>query len=88
MKQIIAKRRQFLIGLILCLGLAIVTNLSSVGQFCLQTLGSASCLFANAANPTLPATGTNGAVVSTSRDASIVGLEVLKDGGKIGRAHV
>ncbi|VEP17659.1 Glutathione hydrolase proenzyme [Hyella patelloides LEGE 07179] len=81
MKKIIAKRKLFLLGFIICLCIGITTNVSAVTQWCLQSLGSASCLFANAANPVLPTTGENGAVVSTSRDASLVGLEVLKDGG-------
>lgn len=81
MKKITAKRKQFLIGFIFCLCFGISTNFSAVTQWCVQSLGNVSCLFANAANPTLAASGENGAVVSTSRDASLVGLEVLKDGG-------
>ena len=79
--KMIPKRKLFLLGFLACICIGILTNLSGVSQWCLQSLGSASCLLANATNPTLPASGNNGAVVSTSRDASLVGLEVLKDGG-------
>lgn len=75
------KIKLFILGFVIFLCIGISTNVDAVTQWCLQSLGSASCLLANAANPTLLATGTNGAVVSTSRDASIVGLEVLQDGG-------
>ena len=75
------KIKLFLLGFIVCLCIGISTNVDAVTQWCLQSLGSASCLFADAAIATPPTTGTNGAVVSTSRDASIVGLEILKDGG-------
>jgi gamma-glutamyltranspeptidase / glutathione hydrolase len=84
MNIITRKRKQFLIGFIFCLCFGISTNFATVSQWCVQSLGSMSCLFANAANatnPTLTTSGENGAVVSTSRDASWVGLEVLKDGG-------
>lgn len=75
------KIKLFILGFVICLCIGISTNVDAVTQWCLQSLGSASCLLADADNLTLPATGTNGAVVSTSRDASIVGLEVLQDGG-------
>ena len=81
MPKINKNRKLFLLSFVVCICIGISTNVDAVTQWCLQSLGSASCLFANAANPTLPATGENGVVVSTSRDASIVGLEVLKDGG-------
>ena len=81
MQKIIKKIKLFLLGFVICLCIGIATNVDAVTQWCVQSLGSASCLLADAANPTLPTTGTNGAVVSTSRDASLVGLEVLKDGG-------
>ena len=81
MQKIIKKGKLFLLGFVICLCIGISTNVDAVTQWCVQSLGSASCLFADAANPTLPTTGTNGAVVSTSRDASLVGLKVLKDGG-------
>jgi gamma-glutamyltranspeptidase / glutathione hydrolase len=84
MNKIIRKRKQFLIGFIFCLSFGILINFTTVSQWCIPSLGSKSCLGANAAKPTnfnLTASGKNGAVVSTSRDASLVGLEVLKKGG-------
>lgn len=81
MGKITAKRTQFLIGFILCLCFGISTNFPSVTQWCVQSLGSASCLVAEATNPPFSTSGKNGAVVSTSRDASEVGLTVLKNGG-------
>ena len=81
MQKIIKKGKLFFLSFVVCICIGISTNVDAVTQWCVQSLGSASCLFADAANPTLPTTGENGVVVSTSRDASIVGLKVLKDGG-------
>ena len=81
MKIIIAKRKQFLIGFIICLCLGISSNFAfpSISQW----LDISPHAVARATDSEFTASGKNGAVVSTSLDASRVGLDVLKDGGNV-----
>ena len=81
MRKIFKNKKLLILALVTCFCIGISTNVDAVTQWCLQTVGSASCLFADAGDTALSTTGTKGAVVTTSRDASVVGLEVLKEGG-------
>ena len=84
----IAKKSLIVIsGLILFLGIAIYSNLDS--PFVYQLLNKLSCRSsllsgcnrAHAETVQSTAKGKNGVVVSTQREASQIGLQILKDGG-------
>ena len=78
-----------LITFSLSLGIGIFSYLNSDRSFIYQTLSwlscqyspAPSCLVANASTEMPKASGKNGVVVSTQREASKIGLQILAEGG-------
>lgn len=82
MNTITKKKKQFFIGFIFCLCFGVSTNFLPSFKWFFQSFSPGNNYLANTANVELLASsGNNGAVVSTNRYASLVGLEVLQDGG-------